>query len=333
MSTILATLGMFIIDEIQYPPSWNKPPVLDQIGGAGPYAIMGARIIATSKYSNSISGIIDRGTDFPESIEQEIQSWSTGVIIRDCKDRLTTHGVNVYNEDEVRSFYYKSPKKQIEVDDVLQFEQLESSKCYHLICSISRCEEIIDRLNKHNQSREAKIFIYEPLPDDCKSENLDRLKRVLPKIHIFTPNLEEAGELLKSTNANYPDELAEEFNQWLQLPDSGTVIRCGKLGCHIRTKDGRTYDLPAYHQNQDNVVDVTGGGNSFCGGFIMGYYLSGGNWQVAGIAGNIASGCIIEQLGMPKVNSDLINRKSLSERLDIYKSQNPNFSEISFTWV
>ncbi|RLV92130.1 Protein MAK32 [Spathaspora sp. JA1] len=333
MQTILATLGMFIIDEIQYPPSWNKPPVTDQIGGAGPYAIMGARIISTTKYSKLISGIIDRGSDFPENIQTQIQSWSTGVILRDCKERLTTRGLNVYDEDEVRSFYYQTPKRQIEVVDVLKFEELESSQCYHLICSISRCEEIIDKLNTYNQGKKPdKIFIYEPLPDDCKPENLSNLQRILPKIQIFTPNLEEAQELLKGTNSSSPEELSQEFNRWLHLPNSGTVIRCGKLGCHIRTKQGQIYDLPAYHQSQENVIDVTGGGNSFCGGFIMGYYLSRQNWQVAGIAGNIASGCIVEQLGMPQVRGDLINGKSLAERLEIYKAGNPQLN-VDFTWI
>ena len=42
------------------------------------------------------------------------------------------------------------------------------------------------------------------------------------------------------------------------------------------------------------MVDVTGGGNSFCGGFMMAYHLSDGDWLASGVAGIISSGCIIE---------------------------------------
>ncbi|KAG7664220.1 MAK32 [[Candida] subhashii] len=258
--TILTTLGMMIIDEIQYPPSSNKPPITDQIGGAGPYAIIGARVISTINHASQISGIIDKGAEFPKEVESEIQNWGTGVIFREDKSRLTTRGVNVYSEDDIRSFYYQTPKKRIVVDDVLEFPKLAESRAYHLICSISRCEEIIDRLNEiFDKDEEKKMFIFEPLPDDCKHKNLEALKRLLPKINIFTPNLDEARDLLNSSSEEDVKEIATRFSEFLQLPNSGTVIRCGPQGCHISTKGGNSFGLPAYHQDPANVIDVTGG--------------------------------------------------------------------------
>lgn len=64
----------------------------------------------------------------------------------------------------------------------------------------------------------------------------------------------------------------------------------------------------------------------------MGYYLSNGDWLVAGVAGNIASGCIIEQIGMPNVEGDMFNGKTLKERLEYYKDQNPEL-EVEFPWL
>ncbi|KAI5961773.1 MAK32 [Candida margitis] len=327
--SILTTLGMFIIDENQYidPPA---PRQTNIIGGAGTYAIIGARIVSPHKSGQLISGIIDEGTDFPSSVHKEIDSWHTGVIFRKNNHRLTTRGVNTYIKG-IRHFHYQTDKRRIDVADILQYENLTYSKCYHLICSIDRCRGIIEEIQKINPNAK---YIYEPLPDDCISSNYDKLQNLLPFIDIFTPNLDEACSFLPhGTNLN-ARELCSRFVRFQKLTNSGTVIRCGEDGCCIRTIDNRYFELPAYHQNQDDVVDVTGGGNSFCGGFIMGWYLSQGDWQIGGVCGNIASGCIIERLGMPKVCQDgwKFNGKSLQERVDIYQRDNPALN-IKVDWL
>lgn len=77
--------------------------------------------------------------------------------------------------------------------------------------------------------------------------------------------------------------------------------------------------MPAYHfNNPAKVVDPTGGGNSFLGGFSLGYVLSHGNLKVASVSGNIAAGCAIEQLGVPKFRDNKWNGMSYAERLSHY---------------
>ncbi|KAI5967441.1 MAK32 [Candida theae] len=313
--TILTTLGMFIIDENQYidPPA---PKQTNIIGGAGTYAMIGARIVSSPELGLKISGIIDEGTDFPSEVHDEIDSWHTGVIFRQNNHRLTTRGVNTYIKD-IRHFHYQTDKRRIEVEDIFQYEKLKYSKCYHLICSIDRCRDIIGKIREINP--DAK-YIYEPLPDDCISVNYEKLQMLLPLVDIFTPNLDEARAFLANSDDMDVFDLCLEFTKFQKMTNSGTVIRCGADGCGLRTIDNRMIKLPAYHQNQADVVDVTGGGNSFCGGFIMGWYLSQGDWLVGGVCGNIASGCIIEKLGVPKVNEEgqEFNGKTLQERLDKY---------------
>ncbi|EER31799.1 conserved hypothetical protein [Candida tropicalis MYA-3404] len=323
--SIVTTLGMFIIDENRYLDT-DEPPQVNIIGGAGTYAIIGARIISPLSKANKISGIIDMGTDFPIEIKKELDTWKTGTIFRNNPDRLSTRGVNIYHNG-IRSFEYLTPKLRIETDDILNYNDLKNSKSYHLICSIERCKQIIQTLNKVNPNA---IYIYEPLPDDCIQENFQSLKELLPLIHIFTPNLDEAKELL-GVDTNDLKKISQNFTDFLKIPNSGTVLRCGAKGCFINTINGEIIELPAYHQNQENVIDVTGGGNSFCGGFIMGFCLSNGNWLQAGVAGNISSGCIIEKLGMPVVDGDLFNGKTLQERVKTYQLQNPTL-HIDLDW-
>ncbi|CAK9438610.1 uncharacterized protein LODBEIA_P28340 [Lodderomyces beijingensis] len=316
---ILTTLGMFIIDSNEYisPP---KPPETDIIGGAGTYAIIGARIISpTPAISSQISGIIDKGTDFPPRIQHEIESWQTGIHFRANLNRKTTRGINTYR-DGIRSFRYATPKLRVEVEDISRYGLDVSSRCFHLICSIARCHSIITEIQRVNPDA---VFVYEPLPDDCLVENYPHLKSVLSKVDVFTPNLDEARSLVGDHEAQLSlSELSSKFTQHQKLDRSATVIRCGAAGCHVETTN-LSRSFPAYHQDQSRVVDVTGGGNSFCGGFIMGWYLSGGDWMRAAVCGNISSGCIIEKLGVPLVQGDKYNGLTLEERLDIYYNANP----------
>ncbi|CAN9373545.1 unnamed protein product [Alternaria alternata] len=50
------TLGMFIIDEIEFPPP--KPTVKDIVGGAGSYSALGARIFSPPPQSESVGWIL-----------------------------------------------------------------------------------------------------------------------------------------------------------------------------------------------------------------------------------------------------------------------------------
>ncbi|KAK6457804.1 uncharacterized protein RJT20DRAFT_125657 [Scheffersomyces xylosifermentans] len=340
-SMIVTTLGMFIIDENQYPESWNRKTEHNIVGGGGPYAIVGARIIAGAKYGTRVSGIIDKGSDFPDSVQNQLSSWQSGIVFREDPTRLTTRGINKYDENDIRHFEYKTPKKRIEVEDILEFPVLRSSKCFHLICSIDRCDSIISLLNEKLDHK--PVYIYEPLPDDCVAENFEKLTKLLPKVHIFTPNLDEACALsgvkeLPSTT-NGLQEVSSRFKKYLKLDNSGTILRCGALGCYIHTLEDYRILLPAYHTDQNKVIDVTGGGNSFCGGCIAGFFLSGGNWLIAGISGNLASGCVIERLGMPgkDAESEEWNGLTLSERIDVYFKNNSDLLQSSdrssFSWI
>lgn len=367
--TLFTTLGMFIIDENRYinPVIYPDPPEKDIIGGAGTYAIIGARIVSTAHTlalpepdcasepetttttktevgTNAtyypISGIIDQGMDFPEQIETQIKTWKTSVIFRKL-DQLTTRGVNTYDGlTGLRSFHYSTPKIRIELEDVAEYRELRESKTYHLICSIERCKQLILGIRKFNPLAK---FIYEPLPDDCVKHNWTKLTEILPMIDVFSPNRDEAIALALGENDNAKEENIADDSRITMLSDgelcakfttfqtlisnAGTVIRCGARGCHIRTHNGLDAHLPAYHQDQSHVVDVTGGGNSFCGGFMMGWYSSQEDWIYAAVCGNISSGCIVEKLGMPIVEGERFNGLTLQERLHIYYNANPQLLE------
>ena len=57
--------------------------------------------------------------------------------------------------------------------------------------------------------------------------------------------------------------------------ERGVIIRCGAKGCLVFTTKGTSH-IPAYWtaQEQERVIDVTGGGNAFMGGLVAGMDLA-----------------------------------------------------------
>lgn len=94
------TLGMLIIDDIYYPIP--RLPSRDVLGGAGSYAALGARLIAGEARSRAVGWTIHEGDDFPEALEEQIASWETNCNWIRTPHRLTTRGLNVYKQSEVR---------------------------------------------------------------------------------------------------------------------------------------------------------------------------------------------------------------------------------------
>lgn len=96
---LFASLGMFIIDEIEY---LDGSSLKDIIGGAGTYAAFGARYFLPSPASKGVGWIVDSGSDFPESIRKDLFALDTTMIFRKDDSRLTTRGWNGYTENDYR---------------------------------------------------------------------------------------------------------------------------------------------------------------------------------------------------------------------------------------
>lgn len=328
---IFASLGLFIIDENRYPPKSGRPNDYNIIGGGASYAILGARMVCGPTMAPLVTGIVDMGRDFPPVVAAELKSWRTGVVFRRDDSRLTTRGANVYDDNDIRHFEYQTPKLRVEVADIIA-TGLAYARWFHFCCSIERCLESVDTLVAQASQRPGgglvrPQFIFEPAPEACVAANYDELVRMLPHVDVFTPNLNEACAFIgRSPTANLPTtaaeiaEVADHFSPYL-APHAGLVLRCGPIGCYVRAA-GVDILLPAYHQDQAQVVDVTGGGNSFCGAFAAALHLTQ-DWVLAGMFGNLVSGCIIEHLGVAQLTGDdEWNGLTMRQRLEVYVEQN-----------
>lgn len=319
---IFVTLGMFIIDEIHFP---DKPSQLNVIGGGGTYGAVGARFVLLEKDESKVGWFIDLGNDFPTDVETQLKKWKTGAIWRRDHNRKTTRGWNMYGENELRLFEYKTPKLRIDVPDLVKHEPLIRSKSFHLVCSPERCLDVLAKLDKARPKNIDKpVIVWEPIPDECKPENWEKCVSVLPEVCVFSPNAAEAASFFQEKEPFCKREteiLAKRFIKYMSR-ECGVVLRCGAKGCFVVTTEGYEKWFPAYHEpgNSDyKVVDPTGGGNTFIGAFAAGFIVSGRKWDMGCMCGSVGSGIAIEQIGMPILGDhDTWNGKSFQDRLSLY---------------
>jgi sugar/nucleoside kinase (ribokinase family) len=215
------------------------------------------------------------------------------------------------------AFKYMTPKLRLD-HEALVDTPLLWSRSFHLICSPSRCIDLVEniiRLRNEKSTTKADprpLFIWEPVPDLCVPEEYENCLEALKYVDVVSPNNGELGGFFgKDTNGkdhvNY--RLIESLcQQWLQSGvgvegKGGVVVRCGKDGCFVKSNGTRQW-MPAYHQSAEKVIDPTGGGNGFLGGLAIGLIRGGkipglGNLEEAAIWGSISASLAIEQVGMP----------------------------------
>jgi sugar/nucleoside kinase (ribokinase family) len=119
------------------------------------------------------------------------------------------------------------------------------------------------------------------------------LRRFLPLIDVFLPSAQEVRSLF-----------GREIDLWAaaeRLAEWGTpliIIKNGPQGVLIfESKTGRKTRLPAYHPAADGrIVDTTGAGDAFCGGFLAGYVASKDTLKAADM-GLVSASIVLEGYG------------------------------------
>ncbi|KAH9938441.1 Ribokinase-like protein [Fomitopsis serialis] len=301
---VFVSLGMFIIDEFQFHDEEDIPTgrtLPAQIGGGGTYAALGARIWLPP---DKVGMIIDRGTDFPEHIQQKLDVYDSDMwLFRDHKDRVTTRSLNSY-KGEHRGFQYTTPRLRLTPRN-LQETKLRRPEMLHFICSPTRAAAIISEVKESSDWN--PVTIYEPIPDRCVPEELQPLIGVLPSISVLSPNAEEAMSLLSIPGPPTKPLVEEACRRFLEHGvgpegNGAVIIRSGALGAYVATRKGGGEWIPAFWSETEapeRVVDVTGAGNSFLGGLGSGLALAGGNIVDAALYGTVSASFTIEQEGLP----------------------------------
>jgi sugar/nucleoside kinase (ribokinase family) len=113
--------------------------------------------------------------------------------------------------------------------------------------------------------------------------NLDDLKALIKKIDCLIINEDEAKQLAGELN------LIKAADAILEMGANIALIKKGASGSLMRNKAGDTFMLPAFPAA--DVIDPTGAGDSFAGGF-MGTLAKAGNTDFATLKKAVACGTV-----------------------------------------
>lgn len=263
---------------------------------------------------------------------------------------------------------YVTPKIRVD-QNVLPSEHL-NSKTYHLICSPRRCIELVRGIFKKRkaleldgkfplETTERPIFVWEPVPDLCVPNELANCMEALKYVDVISPNLDEFAALCGveiDLDQDFGHQILErKCKDFLTFgfgcKPSAVVVRLGERGCYCAQLTRHT-SFPAFHGRSSKsnntrigegqqelekqelqsgkVVDPTGGGNAFLGGFCIGLLNEPQvgrltNFEIACMYGSVAASFAIEQVGMPKLSHsekderELWNDESVHDRMSEFK--------------
>jgi sugar/nucleoside kinase (ribokinase family) len=146
--------------------------------------------------------------------------------------------------------------------------------------------------------------LWEPWNVFCRRENRALFGELAPLLDVVSPNLLQAQRL---TGVEDPRDVLTA------LLDAGVrmaVLRMGEAGSLLAARGQAPVAVPAVPVSR--VVDVTGAGNAYCGGFLVGLAETGDVGQ-AGRHGAVSASFALEQFGAVFPLEDL--RARAAERL------------------
>jgi len=303
----LAILGILSVDTFVT----AGDQVFDQLlGGSAAYAAAGARI-----WSDSIGVIARVDSGFPEAHLEDLKNHGINTAaIKRLPETMRINSFFAYEDvsartspNPARSFLrlglpmpksmiaYQPPPKSDPItgypgwvphpEDIPS--ALEGAKGAHLAsCAYTSQYTSVDRL----QALRVEKLSLDPATAIMKSRRPDLIKSLVNGIDVFVVSEKQARALL-GPGAGNVWQVAERL---LELGSRHVVLKRGAKGlCLLDGQSDERWLIPAY---PCPVVDVTGAGHAFGGGFLAGWVETGSLVEAA-LAGAISASLTIEGSG------------------------------------
>jgi len=277
----IVTVGHLAIDSILLPERQTPFVVL---GGATAYVSLAAKRLDTR-----VSIISKVGGDFPEAYQWWLQQESIDLsgLVKD-ETALTTRFELKYSDLQTeRTLLLKGKAPPIMIDDLPSSLRADAIHLAPLAGEISY--DVAERLKSH-----ADVLSLDPQGlvrsfDEAGNVSLKPLtdKRILGLVDILKSS---RSEIEAATGLS---DVASAMEAVHKLGVKIVVVTLGGEGAVISV-DGATYRIPAYPS--EKVVDPTGAGDAFMGGFLA-EYVYGENYLRCGCVGSAAASLVVEGIG------------------------------------
>ena len=278
-------IGSIIIDDIVYPDGRTSMGVL---GGGGSHAAYG---IAFAGEKPALVGMV--GEDLPADIRARLEADfdTTGLV---WTHHPQMRGWQIFEWNGLRNEIFR-----VEVIEPFMFGPAADSP--HLPFERVRGFTLL-RAPEHVASWRARfpsaVLLWEPVRVFMLSADREAFLEGIAQSDIVSPNLHEA-----QTMYEIEDEL-EIIRRMLADGVKAAAIRMGELGSLVaRSGDAAAHYIPAVEVGE--VVDQTGAGNTYCGGFLVGYCRER-DVAAAGCYGAAAASFTLEAVGCARIPANLV---------------------------
>jgi cytidine kinase len=271
-----------IIDDIVLP---DGRTFFNTLGGSGTHGLIGMRV-----WSDCLGYFAAVGPDFSKGHRNQLER--LGVDLRGLIERdghPTARAWQLFEPEEKRVEVFRT--------DIAEFYRLEArleemppdyleARGYHLhVGTLAQMAELVEKLRAVNPAAQ---LVWEPNPLHFKGTG-DEFQAVLSRVDLVSPDLDEARQI---TGESTTDGMIETLLGW-GVP--AVALRMGARGSLVASAGGEVYTVPAV---PTSVVDTTGAGDAYCGGFLVALG-TGVDVAEAGARAAVSASFAIEQFGVP----------------------------------
>jgi fructoselysine-6-P-deglycase FrlB-like protein/sugar/nucleoside kinase (ribokinase family) len=256
----LVVVGNLTIDDVVLPDGTTR---MASVGGNSLYAALGAR-----PWQSSIGLVTRRGDDFPGDLVADLAALgiaSAGVVA--VAGPMVRNWV-VYEANGDRHWIYRTPRER-PMEVAVQAGDLPEAwlsnglaPVVHVAAMpISAAEAVVDAVLR----RAPEALISLDTHEDYVAPYRERLRTLAARVEAFLPSRSELADLV-----GYDDPI-RALGDLGRLRTPIIVIKMGADGVLVWNR--RLGVLDAVPAAPGEVVDVTGAGDGFCGGFAAGLSL------------------------------------------------------------
>lgn len=264
------------------------------LGGSGTHALIGMRV-----WSRSLGFVASVGTDISRSIYKDSLDALGGVDLRAVVRRenyQTARAWQLFEKDGTRTEVMRTDPGEF-LDNTPRYEEMpddyRTANGFHVLWGRD-LDELSSLLAKLRKGNPTTCLLWEPSPDHergAPGQYMDILKQV----DVFSPDLQQATSI---TGLEDVAAISSVFALWGARI---IAIRMGDQGSYVATKDGTAWHMPAVVKK---IVDVTGAGNAYCGGLLVGI-AEALDVPEAALRAAVSASFAMEQFGVPTFGDDL----------------------------
>lgn len=281
--------GKIIIDDIELADGRIARGLL---GGGGPQAACGARL-----WSERVGLVTRTGADLTpgqvtalRALDVDLQGWrkfpgipTPRTLMRYDGEEYLTGGLISSQEDWTRLLAQRVPLPPA----------YHQPRAIHLITEFPEEPMVADALALRSRGA---IVSLEPLLANMATAAWDCMLALVRQVDLVTPDWPSASAVAGS------DDPTRVLEAWSRLGPAAVAIRHGARGSYVWSgMRDEAWHVPAVPVD---VVDPTGAGNAFGGGFCAGWAESG-DALAAGCRGAVAAAVLIRQVGLPTMSTAL----------------------------